>query len=41
MLLASVYKSSLRAWRDTDITELINFRTKSILAGDLNAKHLV
>jgi hypothetical protein len=41
MLLASVYKSPLRAWRDADTTELINFRTKSILAGDLNAKHPV
>jgi hypothetical protein len=41
ILLASVYKSPLRAWRDPDITELINFRTKSILAGDLNAKHPV
>jgi hypothetical protein len=41
MLLASVYKSSLRAWRDADITELINLRTKSILADDLNAKHPV
>jgi exonuclease III len=41
MLLASVYKSSLRAWRDADITELLNLRKKSILAGDLNAKHPV
>jgi hypothetical protein len=41
MLLVSVYKSPLRAWRDADITELVNFRTKSILAGDLNAKHPV
>jgi hypothetical protein len=41
MLLASVYKSALRAWRDADITELLNLRTKSILAGNLNAKHLV
>jgi hypothetical protein len=39
MLLVSVYKSSLRAWRDVDITELLNLRSKSILAGDLNAKH--
>jgi hypothetical protein len=41
MLLASVYKSPLRAWRDADITEPLNLRTKSILAGDLNAKHHV
>jgi exonuclease III len=41
MLLASIYKSPLRVWRDADITELANFRTKSILAGDLNAKHSV
>jgi hypothetical protein len=41
MLLASVYKSPLRAWRDADITELLNLGTKSILAGDLNAKHPV
>lgn len=26
-------------WRETDITELLNFRTKSTLAGDLNAKN--
>jgi hypothetical protein len=28
-------------WRDADITELLNLRTKSILAGDLNANHPV
>jgi hypothetical protein len=26
-------------WSDADITELLNFRHKSILAGDLNAKN--
>jgi hypothetical protein len=41
ILLASVYKSPLRAWRDAGMTEVVNFRTKSILAGDLNAKHPV
>jgi hypothetical protein len=41
MLLASVYKSPLREWRDADMTELLNLRTKSILAVDLNAKHPV
>jgi endonuclease/exonuclease/phosphatase (EEP) superfamily protein YafD len=41
MLLESVYKPPLRAWRDEDITELLNLRTKSILAGELNEKHPV
>jgi hypothetical protein len=39
ILLAAVYKSLGRAWNDTDI-ELLSFRHKSILAGDLNAKNL-
>jgi hypothetical protein len=39
ILLASVYKSPGRAWSDADITELLSFRRRSILAGDLNAKH--
>jgi hypothetical protein len=29
-----------RDWSDADITELLSFRRKSILAGDLSAKHL-
>jgi hypothetical protein len=41
MLLASVYKSPLRARRDTDVTELLNVRKKSILSGNLIAKHPV
>jgi endonuclease/exonuclease/phosphatase (EEP) superfamily protein YafD len=41
MLLASLYKSPFKAWRDADITRLLNLRKKSILAGDLNAKHSV
>jgi hypothetical protein len=41
MLLASVYKSLLRAWRDTGLIELLNLRMKSILAGYLTAKHPV
>jgi exonuclease III len=41
MLHASVYKSPQRLWGDTDNTELLGFRNKSILAGDLNAKHTV
>jgi hypothetical protein len=39
ILLASVYKSPGRVWSDADITELLSFRRKSILAGDMNAKH--
>jgi hypothetical protein len=38
MLLAVVHKSLQRVWCDTKITELLGFRNKSILAGDLNAK---
>jgi hypothetical protein len=41
MLLAGVYKSPQRLWNDTNITKLLGFRNKSILAGDLNAKHHV
>jgi hypothetical protein len=39
VMLAAVYKSPGRAWNDADITELLSFRRKSILAGDLNAKN--
>jgi hypothetical protein len=39
ILLAVVCKSLGRAWIDEDITELLSFRHKSLLAGDLNAKH--
>jgi hypothetical protein len=39
VLLAALYKSPGRAWSDADISELLSFRCKSILAGDLNAKH--
>jgi hypothetical protein len=39
MFLATVYKSPQRLWSDTDITELLGFRSKYILAGDLHAKH--
>jgi hypothetical protein len=38
-LIAAVYKSPGHAWNDTDITELLSFRHKSLLAGDPNAKH--
>ncbi|PNF29728.1 hypothetical protein B7P43_G12159 [Cryptotermes secundus] len=33
VLLAAVYKSPGRAWSDANITELLSFRRKSILAG--------
>jgi exonuclease III len=39
VLLEVVYKSPGRAWSDADIIELLNFRRKSNLAGNLNAKH--
>jgi hypothetical protein len=39
ILFATVYKSPGRAWSDADITELLSFRRKSILTGDLNTKH--
>jgi hypothetical protein len=39
ILLAAVYKSQGHAWMDADITELLRFRNRCILAGDLNAKH--
>jgi hypothetical protein len=39
VLLAAVYKSPNRSWCDTDITDLLGFRNKCVLAGDLNAKH--
>jgi hypothetical protein len=39
VLLAAVYKSPGTAWSDADITELLSFGRKSILARDLNAKH--
>jgi hypothetical protein len=39
VLLAAIYKNPGRAWGDADIIEILSFRRKSILAGDLNAKH--
>jgi hypothetical protein len=39
ILIAAVYKSPGCAWNDAEITELLGFRHKCILAGDLNAKH--
>jgi hypothetical protein len=38
VFLAVVSKSTQRLWTDTHITELLGFRNKYILAGDLNAK---
>jgi hypothetical protein len=39
VLLAAICKSPGHAWNDADIIELLSFRHKSLLAGDLNAKH--
>jgi endonuclease/exonuclease/phosphatase family metal-dependent hydrolase len=39
ILLAAVCKSPGRTWNNADSTELLSFRHKCILAGDLNAKH--
>jgi hypothetical protein len=36
VLLAAVYKSPGRDWSDADITELLSFRRRSILEGNLN-----
>jgi len=41
ILLAVVYRSPVSDWADTDITELLSIKEKTILAGDLNAKHPV
>jgi hypothetical protein len=38
-LLTAVYKSPGHAWSDADITDILSFRPKSILAGDLNTKN--
>jgi hypothetical protein len=39
VLLQAVCKSPGHAWSDADITDLLSFIHKSLLAGDLNAKH--
>jgi hypothetical protein len=39
MLLTAECKSPDHAWNDADITELLSCRHKSLLAGDMNAKH--
>jgi hypothetical protein len=41
MFFAVVYKSLQRLWSDADITELLGFRNKFILAGALKAKNPV
>jgi hypothetical protein len=41
MLLAAVCISTQKLWSDAEITELLRFTNKSILEGDLNAKHPV
>jgi hypothetical protein len=35
----NLYTFPSRTWSDTDITQLLRFRNKSILAGDLNTKY--
>jgi hypothetical protein len=37
MVLAALFKPPGHAWNDADITQLLSFRHKSLLAGDLNA----
>jgi hypothetical protein len=39
VLLAAVYKHPDHAWNDTNITELLRFKHKSLLAEDLNEKY--
>jgi hypothetical protein len=36
--LAALYKSPGITWSGSDVIEIINFRTESLLEGDLNAK---
>jgi hypothetical protein len=39
ILLAAVYKTPGRAWIDEGITKFLSFRHKSLLVGDVKAKH--
>jgi hypothetical protein len=41
VLLATVCKPPHLTWSDADVIELLSFRNKSLLAGDLNAKNHV
>jgi hypothetical protein len=38
--LQVIYKSPGHAWSNADVIELLNFRPKSVLADNLNAKTL-
>jgi hypothetical protein len=40
VLLPTIYKSPGHAWNDAVIIELLSFKHKSLLAEDLNVKHL-
>jgi hypothetical protein len=40
VLLPAVHESPIRRRSDTDISQLLRFRNRSILAGDMNAKYL-
>jgi hypothetical protein len=39
VIVEAVSKSPGHTWNDTDINEILSFRHKSLLAGNLNAKH--
>jgi hypothetical protein len=39
VLLAAAYKSPGHAWNDAEIMEILSFRYKLLLAGDLNGKY--
>jgi hypothetical protein len=41
VFLAVLYVHLCRAWSDADVINLLNFRNKSLLAGDLNTKNPV
>jgi hypothetical protein len=39
VLLETVYTSPGQTWSDEGINELVSFKNKTRLAGDMNAKH--
>jgi hypothetical protein len=39
ILLAGVYKTPSHAWIDAYLTDVLGFRRKTVMAGDLNAKN--
>jgi hypothetical protein len=41
VLLAALYKPPGRNWSDADVIGILNFTSKSLLVGDLNAKNAV